>query len=328
MAGSISLYLGLLLFSFFVSSIAIIPFIDFLYRIKFILHHPHPRDPVKIGTPVGGGLLLIFLLSLLFFVAMSLIDGLGVYIQSAFAIKEEINILFLTLIIFGLIGLYEDITKIFGASLRGHYKNVLQAAASLFISFLLYTNLSLDFINLPLLGVLPLGPWFILVSALIIFTFSRGLDITDGLDGLASGNLLISLLAFWVISAAALDTVLSTFIAVWVGGLIAFLYFNVYPARIWLGDAGSLAFGATLAVIGLLLGKTSALLVIGGIFLIEGASNAIDTVCQALLKRPLFPISPPHYWLQSKGWSEAKVTLRSWLVAIVLALVGLWLSYV
>ncbi|MEK7091022.1 MAG: hypothetical protein AAB887_00760 [Patescibacteria group bacterium] len=278
-----ALYLGILIFSFIITSIAIVPFIDFLYS-------------KKKGTPVGGGILMITIVTLLYVLLFPLIIRLGVYITSAFPIKEELNIIFFTFISFGLLGLY-----------KSRFRWVIQALLALAVSALLYFNLKIDIINVPFLGVLNLGVWFVPLSTAVIMAFTNAFDITDGLDGLSCGSLLICLLAFWALAVTSLDTPLSIFIALWIGSLIAFLYFNVYPARLRLGQAGSLSFGASLAVVGLLLGKTVALLVIGGIFVIELISFA-------------------HRRLQKVGWEEPKIVMRAWLAGIMLAVFGLWLA--
>ncbi len=342
-----ALYLGILIFSFIVTSIAIVPFIDYLYRLRFTrrderaevqpgdtvefrkLHAQHSR---KIGTPIGGGVLIIFLVSLLYALLYPLISRLGVYITSAFPVKEELNIIFFTFISFGLLGLYDDLMKMFGYAktgffgLRIRHKLIIQILLSTTIASMLYFNLRIHIINVPNIGVLNLGWLYIPLAAFLITTFTNAFDIADGLDGLSCGALLICLLALWALAVASLDTPLSIFIALWIGSLIAFLYFNVYPARIWLGNAGGLAFGATLAVVGLLLGKIVALLIIGGIFIIEGASSLLQIISFKVFKRRLFPLAPIHHLLQIRGWEEPKIVMRAWLAGIMLAIFGLWLA--
>lgn len=299
-----ALYLGILLFSFLISCIAIVPFIDLLYRLRLTYHGPVSS---KVGVPVGGGLLIITLVSLLFITVFTLVRRFGVYIYLGFPLREELNLLFFTFISFGLLGLYDDLTYSFNRSVRYHLRGLLQFILAVLVSCLLYVNLHIHILHLPLLGVLNLGWLYIPMSTVVILVFSHGFDVSDSLDGLSCGTLLIALLAFWSVSVTHLDTPLSVFIALWIGSLIAFLYFNVYPARIRLGSSGSLAFGATLAVTGLLLGKTIALFVIGALFVVEA-------------------ISPVHFWLQSHGWSEPKIMMRLWLVAAFCAIAGLWLA--
>ena len=116
------------------------------------------------------------------------------------------------------------------------------------------------------------------------------------------------------------------FLALWIGALIAFLYFNVHPARIWLGDVGALSFGATFAVIALLLGKIVPLIIVGTPFLIEGLSSTIQILSKKFLKRKIFPAAPIHLTLQHLGWEEDKIVFRAWLAGIILAIFGLWLG--
>jgi phospho-N-acetylmuramoyl-pentapeptide-transferase len=123
-----------------------------------------------------------------------------------------------------------------------------------------------------------------------------------------------------------MDTVISSFLSLWIGALIAFLYFNVYPARIWLGDVGSLSFGATFAVIALLLGKIVPLIIVGFPFIIEGMSSAIQLFSKKYFKKKVFPAAPLHLTLQSIGWEEPKIVFRAWLAGIILAIFGLWLG--
>lgn len=311
-------YLGILLFSFITTGILMVPFIDLLYRLN--LKH-------KSGTPVGAGVLLVTLMTALMAFIIPLVARLGLPFTSLFSPRAEYLVIFFTLISFGLLGLFEDLVKIFG--LKEKYlrvKHPAQIILSLISAGAIYQIMGISHINLPILGVLNLGFFYIPVGAAIIYIFARGVDITDGLDGLAGGNLLISLASFWILALSALDTHISIFIAIWIGALLAFLYFNVHPARIWLGNVGSLSFGATLAVIALILGKVAVLLVIGAIFLLEALSNLLQFTYYRLKHKKLFPHSPPHYWLMAIGWHEAKVTLRSWLMAAILALSGLWLS--
>ena len=137
---------------------------------------------------------------------------------------------------------------------------------------------------------------------------------------------MIALFAFLTISASILDTPLSIFIALWLGALVAFLYFNVYPARIFLGDVGALSFGGTFAVIGLLLGKPFVLVVIGGIFILEVTSSLLQLLSKRYFGRKLIEVAPLHLWLQLHGWSEPKIVTRFWIISVVLAVLGLWLS--
>lgn len=339
------LYLGLLLFSFAITSVFVVPFINLLYRLKFqrqnqkTLDFQNKRTPIfdkfhsqKSGTPVGGGVLVIISVCLLFFIIFPLIKFSKIFISSNYPINSEIEIIFFTFISFGILGLYDDVLKIFGFKktgffgLRMVFKLLLQIFLATIISVLIFFHLKTSFIYIPFLGAINLGYFFIPVSVCIIVGFANFFNFTDGLDGLSCGLLMIALFAFWFLANNSLDTPVSVFLALWLGALIAFLYFNVFPARIWLGDAGSLSFGATFAVIAILLGKIVPLLIVGSPFLIEGLSSTIQIISKKFFKRKIFPAAPIHLTLQEMGWEEPKIVTRSWLAGIILAIFGLWLG--
>jgi len=339
--------LGLLIISFLTTGFLFLPFINLLYKFRFQRKKQKTRDvfgritPIfnrlhawKAGTPVGGGILVVIVVSIFFALIFPLMKFFNIQPTSVYPLKEEINVLFLTFLSFALLGLYDDVMKFFGFKkngffgLRLRHKFTIQWILSFMIAFLLFFNLKIDIFYIPFLGVFKLGWWYIPLAAFIITSFANAVNITDGLDGLASGVLLICLFAFWFLSASILDTPLSVFLALWIGALIAFLYFNVYPARIYLGDVGALSFGATLAVIGLLLGKVVALVVVGGVFVAEIASSLLQLLFKKFFKRKLFPAAPFHLWLQARGWQEPKIVMRAWLAALMLAIFGLFLAVV
>ena len=337
--------LGLLLFSWFVHSLLYVPFIKLLYTWRFQRLKQTTRDafnkrtPIfdrfhqkKAGTPVGGGLLIIIITSLLFPLSLLLFRYFWVPITSVHALGSEVKILLFAFMSFGLLGLVDDIKKTFAWTeagffgLRLRHKLIVEIILATIIGFWLVGELRIGIFYIPVLGVIHFGWWFIPIAVFVIIAFANAFNITDGLDGLASGVLMIALTAFWVLSASILDTPMSLFIALWMGGLIAFLYFNVFPARIFLGDVGALSFGATMAVVGLMLGKAPALAVIGGIFVIEVASSLIQLLSKKYFGKKAFAAAPLHLWFQYYGWPEPKIVMRFWIVAIVLAIFGLWLA--
>ena len=341
------LTLGLIIFSFLITSLLVVPFINLLYKLHLTRRKEAPKNgkvplfdklhDIKAGTPVGGGVLIILCVSILFGLIFPLIGRMGVFIRSAFNLRYELTIIFFTLFSFGFLGLSDDIVKMFGKPARGvvglwfglrrRQKFIFQWVFALIIGWAIYYLLGIHMIHLPIIGhVIDLGIFYIPFAAFIIVSFSNAFNITDGLDGLASGLLLIFLIAFGTIAAGNLDTPLSLFIALWSGSLIAFLYFNVWPARIFLGDAGALSFGAMIAVIGLLTGSPAALLVIGGIFVLEVASSAVQIFGWKFLKKPILPLAPLHNTFLTLGWEEPKIVIRAWLLGIILAIFGLWLA--
>lgn len=343
-----ALLLGLLLFSFTVTSIAIVPFINLLYQLKFQRAHQITKDafgkrtPIfdkfhsqKAGTPVGGGLLIVILVSILFATILPILSFLGIEITSVYQnAQAEINILFFTFLSFSILGFYDDIKKFFGFKQSGFFgmrlrvKLFLQIALATIISCMMYFSLGISILHIPFIGTFQLGMGFIPFATFVIVAFANAVNITDGLDGLASGILLISLFGLWFLSASILDIPLSIFIAMWLGSLVSFLYFNVFPARLFMGDVGSLSFGATLAVIGLLLGKTVALIIIGFIFVLEISSSAAQLLSKKYLGKKIIAATPFHLFLQHHGWEEPKIVQRAWLVQIMLTLFGVWLAVI
>lgn len=286
----------------------------------------------KAGTPVGGGLLIIVLTTVLFPILLLLMKYFWVPITSVYAMVSEIKIILFTFLSFGLLGLFDDAKKTFAnlstgfLGLRLRHKLVLEIVLASVISFWLVHDLKIDIFHVPFFGVIEMGWLFIPFAAFVIIAFANAFNITDGLDGLASGSLMIALTAFWFLSSSILDTPMSVFIALWLGGLIAFMYFNIFPARIFLGDVGALSFGATLAVVGLILGKAPALVVVGGVFVIEVASSLIQLLSKKFFGRKAFSAAPFHLWLQYHGWPEPKIVMRAWVISIVFAIIGLWLA--
>ncbi len=345
---SLSLTLGLLIFSFILTSIAVVPFINALYSLKFQRAMQLTKDafgkitPIfdkfhkkKAGVPVGGGLLLIIVVSLLFAVILPLLELFGIKITSVYADHQaEVNVIFFTYLSFGMLGLYDDIKKFFGFEKSGFFgmklphKLALQIILALISASMLYFNLGISILHIPFIGTFDLGIFYIPFAMFVIVSFTNAVNITDGLDGLASGTLMISLFGLWFLSASILDIPLSVFIALWIGSLVSFLYFNVYPARIMMGDVGALSFGATLAVVGLLLGKVIALVIIGFIFILEAGSSLVQLLSKKFYKKKLLPAAPFHLTLQNYGWEEPKIVYRIWLVQIMLTLFGVWLAVI
>lgn len=330
--------LGILLLSFSVTAVLLVPFIDFLFK----AHLSRQKDVTKLDTlnkampihakllgykgkrPIGGGVLVVLVTTVL-----------SLWSYGMLGIKAnvgELAVLMFTMISFALLGLYDDIRKNFNFGISGFFglrlrhKLVIQIVLGLLIGAFFWFGLGYDFVNIHWFGSLDVGILFIPIAAFVVVSFANAYNITDGLDGLSTGILLICLMAFLALSSALLHPALALFIAVWIGALIAFLYFNIYPARVELGDSGALAFGATLAVVGLLTGKILALTIIGGVFIVEVLSSLVQLLSKHYLHKKVFTVAPLHLWFMYKGWKEPKVVVRFWLAAILFAIFGLWLG--
>jgi phospho-N-acetylmuramoyl-pentapeptide-transferase len=330
--------LGLTISSCLLTAILLVPFIDFLYRIKMQRQKQVTKDmfdkrtPIfdklnawKAGTPIGGGILIILVTTIWTFWAYGIF---GLTLK-----PWEIFVIFFSFLGFGLLGFYDDYKKITGTKkdffgLRFRHKFIIQWILALIIATVFYLQLSYSFIYIHGFGVVNIGIFFIPFAAFVIVSFANAFNITDGLDGLASGLFLICLVAFLTINSTQLDEPLGVFLSVLIGCVGAFLYFNIYRARLWLGDVGSLALGAVLAVIGLLTGKVLALLIIGGFFIIEVASSMIQLISKKYFGKKAFAVAPFHLYLQHKGWEEPKIVMRAWLIGFFLAIVGIFIAFI
>lgn len=327
--------LGLVLLSFTATSFCMVPFIDFLFYLKRRFEKipsklKKSETPIHdqlmkadIATPSGGGVLIILIL---------IIFSIGYGLFTPAADKIRLKFLLFTLVSFGLLGLIDDIksliTKRAGKFLGLSRKKMffIQAVLSLFIAVMLYFMGGLNNIYISGLGNFVISWWYIPLAALVIISFANAYNISDGLDGLSAGLLLICLFAFLALSSQSLDLTLASFIGIWIGSLFSFLYFNIWPARIFLGDAGSLSFGATLAVVGLLTGKILAVGLIGGMFVVIALSSLAQILSKKIFKRKILAVSPIHMYFKYIGWEEPKIVIRFWLAQGLFAIFGLWMA--
>lgn len=331
--------LGLTLLSLFITLILIIPFIDFLYKVKLRRQNQTTVDPFnkptplfdkfnqwKVGTPFGGGLLIILVTTILFLWSFGMLK-ISIH-------PWELLVILFTFVSFGLLGLYDDAKKLVGGGdkkfaffgLRFRYKFLVQVVLALVPATILYSQLGYSFLFIRGIGLTDIGFLYIPFAAFVIVSFANAFNIADGLDGLASGLLIIALVSFLAISYSNLDQGLGAFIAILMGSVAAFLYFNIYKARIWLGDVGSMSLGASLAIIGLLTGRTLAVAVIGGVFVLEVGSSLIQLFSKKFFGRRILPVSPLHLYFLKKGWDEPKVVMRAWLLGSFFAILGLYLA--
>lgn len=327
--------LGLVLLSFIITSIFMVPFIDLLFYLKrrfekVVSVTVTSKTPIHDAlmksdenTPSGAGILLILILSVL---------SIGYAFFNSSVDRVSLLILLMTLLSFGSLGLIDDI-KLIITRRRGKFLGlgrkkmlVVQIIFALFIGAMLYSFAGLNNLYIAGLGNFIINAWYIPLAAFVIISFSNAYNISDGLDGLSAGLLLICLFAFLALTSQALDLTLASFIGIWIGLLFSYLYFNVWPARIFLGDAGAFAFGATLAVVGLLTGKILALAIIGGVFVIIVSSSLLQILSKKILKKKLLPVSPIHMYFRFIGWEEPKIVTRLWLAQGLFAILGLWIA--
>jgi phospho-N-acetylmuramoyl-pentapeptide-transferase len=186
-----------------------------------------------------------------------------------------------------------------------------------------YYKLEWDLISVPFLGNFYIGLWYIPVFIFVIVATTFSTNETDGLDGLASGVLMIAFISLGVIAFIQGRMDLAAFCGAIIGALLAFLWYNIYPAMFFMGDTGSMGLGVTLGIIAMLTNTALLLPFIAFILVIESLSVILQVSSKKILGRKIFLSTPLHHHFEAKGWHESKVTMRFWILAGVMASIGL-----
>jgi len=231
----------------------------------------------------------------------------------------------------GFVGLLDDIINVRGdgkgvAGLRSSLKFAMITGGGLALGWFFFTKLGFTAVHVPFLGSLELGWAIIPLFAFVVVATSNAVNISDGLDGLAGGLLSISYGAFGVIALFQSQIILAGFCFTVVGALLSYLWFNIYPARFFMGDVGSFALGTSLGVVSMLTNTLFLLPIIGLVFVAEAGSSLIQIISKRVFKRRIFISAPIHQHLQATGWPETKVTMRFWVIAYVMAFIGVFLA--
>lgn len=231
----------------------------------------------------------------------------------------------------GLVGLLDDLINIRGegtgvAGLRSNIKFAMISALALVLGWWFFRNIGVDAVQLPFIGELTLGWLIIPLFAFAVVATSNAVNISDGLDGLAGGLLAISFGTFGLIALLQGQVLLAGFCFTVVGALLSYLWFNIYPARFFMGDVGSFAFGTSLGVVAMMTNTLFLLPLIGVIFVIEAGSSLIQILSKKFLHRKVFISAPIHHHLEAQGWPETKVTMRFWVIACVAGFLGVLLA--
>jgi phospho-N-acetylmuramoyl-pentapeptide-transferase len=185
-----------------------------------------------------------------------------------------------------------------------------------------YAKLGWDTIHIPAMGDFSIGWWYIPLFLFVILFAAISSNETDGLDGLNGGVLLIAFSSFALIAFMHNKVDLASFCAAVAGALLAFLWFNIYPARFFMGDTGAVALGTTLGVVAMLTNSALVLFLIVFIYVLESGSVAIQLFTKRFFKRKVFLAAPLHHHFEAKGWPEPKVVMRAWVFTALTALVG------
>jgi phospho-N-acetylmuramoyl-pentapeptide-transferase len=231
----------------------------------------------------------------------------------------------------GMVGLLDDIINLRGqgtgvAGLRSNLKFAMISVLAVALGWWFFNNLGVDAVHLPFIGDLTLGWLIVPLFAFAVVATSNAVNISDGLDGLAGGLLTISFGTFGIIALLQGQVVLAGFCFTVVGALLSYLWFNIYPARFFMGDVGSFAFGTSLGVVAMMTNTLFLLPLIGVIFVIEAGSSLIQIVSKKFFHRKVFLSAPIHHHLEAQGWPETKVTMRFWVIACVAGFLGVLLA--
>lgn len=286
----------------------------------------------KAGTPTMGGVLIwvtTLIFALFFFYLPKLFDC-DVCQNLNFLSRSETLLPLGALVATALVGLFDDWLDIRGKGAKGGggldmwHRVLIYTIIAIVGSWWFYFKLDWTVLHIPFLGSFEIGWWYIPFFILVIVGTAFSVNESDGLDGLAGGTLLISYASFGVIAFVLGRFDLAVFCGVIVGALLAFLWFNIPPARFYMGDTGAMSLGVTLGVIAMLTNYALLLPIIGGIFVLEAVSFFLQVFSKKFRKgKKIFKAAPIHHHLEAIGWSESKIVMRFWLLSGVCSAMGL-----
>jgi phospho-N-acetylmuramoyl-pentapeptide-transferase len=306
-------------------------FIEFL-RGRQLGQHIRDEMPeghmTKAGTPVMGGVLILLAASLAFL-------ALSRYTTAALTV-------FFTTVACGSIGFADDFIKLThrrSLGLSGRWKLLLLALVTAVVGWLAHRRGLDTNLDVPGVGELPLGWFYFPFLFLVVAGAANGVNLTDGIDGLAAGTGIIAMTTFTIMavfttirsgqfgdqSVAYLDMAILG--GALIGAGVGFLWYNAFPAEVFMGDTGSMAIGGALAGFAIMMGAEVLLVLIGGIFVIEALSVMIQVFTFKYMGRRVFLMTPIHHHFEMKAWSHTKIMVRFWIVTAILCAVGFALYY-
>ena len=284
---------------------------------------------VKQGTPTMGGVLIVL-------VTLILAGVFGAFDASTY------SPLFVLALV-GALGAIDDyLNARTGVGIRGRHKIIWQVIVAVVVAVYVQNHFGFNGFNVPFIGAVPVtfvvqlpmghgievgAVLFIIVAVIAIVGCSNGVNLTDGLDGLAGGTLVFAFISFLLIALLnePHQPNLAMVIAIAIGAILGFLWFNVHPAQVFMGDSGSLSLGGMLAVIALITGQVLILPLIGVIFVLEVASDVIQVGSYKLRGKRVFRMAPLHHHFELGGWDEEKITMRFWIVGALAGMLGVTL---
>ena len=310
-----------LAFITFILAIALTPILShFLYRFKIGKKIKKINSPIfsklhemKENTPTMGGLLIwisVLIITLIFNLS-----------------RSQTYLPLFALACFGVLGAFDDYLNVRGVGpwkgMRGRHKILWQLAIALIGAWWFYYKLGWNYLHIPGIGDFVIGWWYIPLFVFVILASTNAVNITDGLDGLAGGLASIVFLIFGGIAFVRGDFGLAAFCGTLFGATLAFLWFNIYPARFFMGDTGSMALGGVMGVIAMLTDTALVLPIIAFVFAMETMSVILQVSYKKVTGgKKIFLSAPLHHHFEAKGWPEPKVVMRFWFLGAVMAIIG------
>ncbi len=329
----------------FLLAMALTPlFTEFVFRNKFgKLIRSDGTTPTytklhkkKEGTPTMGGILVWLATGLIAggFWFLDRVLHLDFFHSLNFLTRQQTLLPLGILLATALLGLLDDYLGVKGVGggkgggLRMRYRIIFYTFVAVVGAYWFYVKLGFDSLHIPGMGDFMIGWWYIPLFIFVVVATSFSVNQTDGLDGLAGGVLAVAFLAYGVIAFYQGRYELAALIGVIDGALLAFLWFNIHPARFFMGDTGSMSLGTVLAVVAFLTNSVAVLPIIGLVLVMESASTIVQVVSRRVFGQPVFLSTPLHHHYEALGWPETKVTMRFWLIAVVAALAGIGINLI
>ncbi len=283
----------------------------------------------KEGTPTMGGVLVwgtVLILALGFWLLSLFFDGLFNHLN--FLSRSQTFLPLGALVFSAILGFADDLLGIFKVGPKGGGLSMKQKIALYTIiattgAFWFYFKLGWDVFYVPFFGNFSVGLWYLPIFVFIIVATAFSANETDGLDGLAGGVLLFAFAALGALAFIQEHYDLAAFTGVIVGALLAFLWFNIYPARFFMGDTGAMSLGVTLGIVAMLTNSAMLLPLIAFILVLESGSVIVQMLSKEIRGKKIFLSTPIHHHFEALGWPETKVTMRFWIISAVAATIGL-----
>ncbi len=284
----------------------------------------------KAGTPTMGGFLVWFtVLSIaLFFYFLSGFFADSIIAHMNFLTRGQTLLPIGVLVSAGLVGMVDDYLNVRKIGTNGggidiKQRLVLYLLIAIVGAWWFYEKLDWDLLHVPMVGSFNIGWWYIPLFILVIVGTSFSVNQTDGLDGLAGGTLIPAFGVLAFVAAFQGRYELAAFCGVIMGALLAFLWFNIYPAKFFMGDTGAMSLGVTLGVVAMLTNTALLLPIIGFVFVLEAITTIIQLITKKVFGKKVFKVAPIHHHYEALGWPEPKIVMRFWVLSWITALLGI-----